>query len=119
MQQQSMQAQPMQQQPVIQPGVIQTPDAVREKRIHRQTATKVAVEAVRYLAPEDQNLASIIRISEQLVQYYESGVQWTVPPVGDFQPQTPDQPFTQQPQGYENPGEFGGGYQHDDDDIPF
>lgn len=48
-------------------------------QIHRQTATKVAAMMMSSLDKEDQNLASLLRISEQLVHYYVNGVQWNVP----------------------------------------
>jgi hypothetical protein len=123
-----MQPQPvMQQQPQAHPtGTIQhvvRDDDVRTKQIHRQTATKVAAAMLPLLSPENHNLAALIRISEQLVQYYDNGVQWQTEPV-QAQPQQAQQPQQQQvqqqqPQGYENPGEYGPQYQPTDDDIPF
>jgi len=120
-QQPIQQPQPVQQQPIMQPH-----GDLREAKIHRQTATKVAVELLAYLDPSERNLASLVRISEQLVQYYDNGVQWTTPPV---QPQAP-QPQAPQPQGqqqhqggYENPAEGGQqpyyGEPDPDDGIPF
>lgn len=68
---------PQPQQPVLSQRI---PEAERELRIHRQTATKVAAMMMSSLDKEDQNLASLLRISEQLVHYYVNGVQWQVPP---------------------------------------
>ena len=68
-------------------------DQIREAKIHRQSAAKVAVELLVHLDPADRNLASLVRISEQLVQYFDNGVQWTTPPV-----QQPVQNTAQAPQ---------------------
>ena len=135
MPQQQYQPQPVQQpqpqqyqppqQPMPQPPLVPqvSTDALREAKIHRQTATKVAVQLLGYLVPDERNLASLVRISEQLVHYYDNGVQWTTPPVQPQAPQPqpqPQQPMQQQPQGgYENPGDYGPQYQPTDDDIPF
>lgn len=115
---------PLVPQPQISSGIEM--QAIREAKIHRQTGTKVAVELLQYLTPDERNLASLVRISEQLVHYYEHGVQWTTPPV---QAQAPQQqgggseynpgyaaqpgavPAQPQAQGYEQPSP--------DDDIPF
>ena len=56
----------------------------------RQAAGKVAAGLLPMLSPEDHNLASLIRISEQLVAYFRDGVQWQVPPQ--------QQPSSRQPQ---------------------
>jgi hypothetical protein len=123
----------MQQAPQAHPtGTIQhvvTTDAIREGKIHRQTATKVAAAMLPLLAPENHNLASLIRISEQLVKYYDEGVPWQTNPISpgeahDAQAQQQYQQAQQaQPQqGYENPAEQGQPYYGEpdpDDDIPF
>lgn len=103
---QPQQAQPQQFQGQPQ-GFAGAPAAVpftdlREQKIHRQTASKVAVELLVHLDPAERNLASLVRISEQLVRYYDEGVQWTTPPVQAPQPQAQQQ---HQGGGYENPGE--------------
>jgi hypothetical protein len=87
----------------------------REAKIHRQTASKVAVELLVHLDPSERNLASLVRISEQLVKYYDEGVQWTTPPVQAPQPQA-----QQQHQG-PPPAEYAPGYGDEpgDDGIPF
>lgn len=110
---------------VPQPQPIQQPQPMapmvdqREIKIHRQTASKVAVQLLGYLVPDERNLASLVRISEQLVHYYDNGVQWTTPPVQAQSPQPQQQQVQQQHQGgYENPGEFQPG-PSGDDDIPF
>ena len=118
MQQQPIQ-QPQQQYPGSQPVV--TPNQ-KEDRIMREAAAKVAVQLLDHLDPPDRTLASVVRISEQLVGYFRDGVQWSVPPV---QPQ-PQQPVQQQPvqqeqqpqQQYEPPTPAGG-WPAPDDDIPF
>jgi len=79
------------QQPAAVPFV--NTDAAREAKIHRQTASKVAVQLLAYLVPDERNLASLVRISEQLVKYYDEGVQWTTPPVQQPQAQQQHQGF--------------------------
>jgi len=102
-------------------------DQVREAKIHRQTAAKVAVQLLQYLTPEERNLASLVRISEQLVHYFDNGVQWTTPPA---QAQAPQPQAQQQHQGYEQhdaqqqaaahaPGGQYYGEPDPDDGIPF
>ena len=77
--QQMMPPQPVQQQPIVRHEVVT--DDQREQRIMRQAATKVAAAFLPSLAEEDQNLGSLIRISEQLLKYYREGVSWeTAPP---------------------------------------
>ena len=90
---------PAQQQPIQQAqtqyanGVV-TPQQ-KEERIMREAAAKVAVDLIQHLDPADRTLASVVRISEQLVGYFRDGVQWNVaaiqpPPVQ--QPSQNDQP---------------------------
>jgi len=90
---QQWQPQPVAQQPVMQQAPVQQPvpqtqyangvvtPQQKEDRIMRQSAAKVSVELLAHLDPPDRNLASLVRISEQLVQYFRDGVQWTTPPV--------------------------------------
>lgn len=83
--------------------VMQTPAApavpvsrdIREEKIHRQTASKVAVHLLKHLSPEDQTFTNLITLSERLVAYYENGVEWPQQADGDGAPP------------------------HTDDDIPF
>jgi len=130
------QAQPVQQQPVQQPiqqaqtqyanGII-TPQQ-KEERIMREAAANVAVQLLVHLDPPDRTLASLVRISEQLVEsYFKNGVQWSVAPIqqpsqnnqpgggSDYNPGYAAQPgaVPAQPQqpSYEQPQE--------DDGIPF
>jgi hypothetical protein len=70
--------------------VVAPTDNLREKKIMRQTATKVAVNLLQHLDEGSRNLASMVAISEQLVKYYEEGVPFTVNPVS--LPQQPDEP---------------------------
>jgi hypothetical protein len=79
-------------------------DDQRENRIMRQAATKVAAVFLPMLNPEDQNLGSLIRISEQLLKYYREGVSWETnpPPV----PAQVPQPQADGRAGYENPNEY-------------
>ena len=120
---QQYQPQPVQQQPIMQqapqPQPIQQPHGdLREAKIHRQAAAKVSVQLLQYLTPDERNLASLVRIAEQLVQYFDNGVQWTTPPVQQQAPQA--QPQAPAQQGYEQ-GEQQQYYgQPDPDDgIPF
>jgi hypothetical protein len=118
------QQQPVMQQPVQQsqytPPPVSQGDAQREAKIHRQSAAKVVAAFLPLLQPEDQNLASLIRISEQLVQYFDNGVNWQVPPVQPnphpHNPSNPGYPATQEQQPV-NPEAYGP--PPTDDDIPF
>jgi hypothetical protein len=89
-QQPQFQQQPVQQPTVVQPvvtpmGVTQQPmqapvqQDTTEQKIHRQTATKVAVHLLKHLAPENQTFENLLKISERLVAYYDTGVHWTAP----------------------------------------
>lgn len=49
----------------------------RELKIHRQTASKVAVNLLRFLLPEQQTFANLLAISERLVAYYDHGAPGT------------------------------------------
>ena len=105
---------------------MQPTEDLRTKQIHRQAAAKVSVQLLQYLQPDQQNLASLVAISEQLVKYFDSGVQWNVNPVQPPQPQGQQQhqaaeaqPQQQQAQGYENPADYGYSQPPGDDDIPF
>lgn len=109
--------QAMQQQPVatVQPRH----DDVRERRIHRQTASKVAVDLLKFLEPQHHTFDTLLQLSERLVAYYEHGMiqeQQQLPqgngPTGGG-PGYGWEPGMGDPgpeQGYQAPG---------DDDIPF
>jgi len=93
------QAQPMQ--PVVtQPPVARVTEDMREKRIMRQTATKVASILISHVPGEDRNLGNVLALSERLVAYYENGVQWEQGQDGNPDPGPQEIP-------------------HTDDDIPF
>jgi hypothetical protein len=104
------------QQVVVQPQVVptqapqQTGGDVKEQRIHRQTASKVAGILLAYLPEEQRNLSTLFTLSERLVAYYNDGLP---------NPETVEQLIQRaMPQGMEgpppDPGQFAG-----DDDIPF
>ena len=70
---------PQQAPTVVQPAVVTSQDgrvseAEREKRIHRQTASKVAGILLSHLPQEQRTLDNVLRISESLVGYYEFGM---------------------------------------------
>ena len=98
-------------QAAAQQGIVQQAPQrdLREEKIHRQTATKVAVDLLKYLAPEHHTFETLITLSERLVAYYEHGVHWgggegqgnpSVTAVADGDPGSQGAP-------------------HTDDDIPF
>jgi len=66
---------PQQAPTVVQAGDGRITEDVREKRIHRQTASKVAAILLSHLPQEDRTLDNVLRISESLVGYYEYGMQ--------------------------------------------
>jgi hypothetical protein len=114
------QAFPMQpmQQPMQQPVAQMQPRYDdRENKIHRQTATKVAVDLLKFLEPQHHTFDTLITLSERLVAYYEHGV---------GQAQAPDLPQDGNP-GHGHPGGPGYGWEPgmdpgqptNDDDIPF
>lgn len=89
-----------------------------EPKIHRQTASKVAVHLLKHLSPEHQTFDTLIALCERLVAYYDHGVQRAAP--ADGNPGQQQMPVPN-PAGYENPAEYGD-YQPPppgDDDIPF
>jgi len=111
------------QQPAVpftpQPQPIQQPHGdLREAKIHRQAAAKVSVQLLQYLTPDQQNLASLIAISEQLVKYFDNGVQWTTPPIQAPQPQAQQQ-HQQGPDPEPSLPHPGYGDEPGDDGIPF
>ena len=95
----------------------------------REAAAKVAVDLLDHLDPADRTLASVVRISEQLVHYFRDGVQWSVPPVQQpvqqqqyQQADPPHNPGSTQGLGYPDQGQQtppSGWPAPDDDGIPF
>jgi hypothetical protein len=85
----------------------------REMKIMRQAAAKVSVELLQHLEPGERTLASLVRISEQLVKYFDQGVPWQTNPIQAPQPQAQPQQDTSGYEGY--PEAQGQG----DDGIPF
>ena len=77
---------------VVTPQVVATvvpapPSAdVREGRIMRQTATKVAGIMLSHIAQEQRTFDNLLLLSERLVAYYEHGLDGTGedPPVDDI-----------------------------------
>lgn len=58
-----------------QPQSTATPQAdVREQKIHRQTAAKVAAILLAYVKPDEQNLSNLFVMSERLVAYFNDGL---------------------------------------------
>jgi hypothetical protein len=74
---------------------------IKEERIHRQTASKVAAILISHVPAEQRTLDNVLALAERLVAYYESGVQRAAP----------------NPEEYADPGQQG--IPHTDDDIPF
>jgi hypothetical protein len=95
-------------QPVMQPMAQPMIEDMREMKIMRQAAAKVGVQLLTHLDPAERTLASLVRISEQLVKYFNEGVPWQTAPVQA--PQTMAVPV--------NPSDFDQGPQGDDG-IPF
>jgi len=75
---------------------------IKEDRIHRQTATKVASILISHVPAEQRTLDNVLALAERLVAYYENGLARTVMPNPGFDG---------------DPGEQG--IPHTDDDIPF
>jgi hypothetical protein len=69
------QSQPMAalQQPVAQVEQ-RIPESLREKRIMRQTASKVASILISHTPSEQRTLDNVLTLSERLVAYYENGL---------------------------------------------
>lgn len=103
-------------QPQVQPVVAQAPQQdLREAKIHRQTASKVAAILLGYLDKDEQNMAVLLRLSERLVAYYDNGLP-NAETLDDLMrramPQSMDP--AAQGEGYDNAPP-----PHGDDDIPF
>src|SRR5262245_45596574 len=67
--------------------VVTVTQDIKEKRIHRQTATKVAAFMLPHLPPEQRTMDNLLVISEKLVGYYEQGLGVTPSYDGDPGPQ--------------------------------
>jgi len=99
-------------QPTVQPmGVTQQPvatveqripESLREARIMRQTASKVAGILISHVPSEQRTLDNVLSLSERLVAYYEHGL---------------GQQNGGNPAAEGDPGPQG--VPHTDDDIPF
>ena len=48
---------------------------IKEERIHRQTATKVASILISHVPAEQRTLDNVLALAERLVAYYEHGLQ--------------------------------------------
>jgi hypothetical protein len=84
------------------------PDEVKELRIMRQTATKVAGILLPYLPQEERNLDGFIEMAEWLVRYYTGGPQ--------SRPQAP--PPQQDGMQYADPGPQEGQYESYEGGFP-
>jgi len=87
--------------PVAHMGPSRSEWDIKEERIHRQTATKVASILISHVPAEQRTLDNVLALAERLVAYYENGLGQAV--MG-------------------NPGDGDPGAQgipHTDDDIPF
>jgi hypothetical protein len=97
-----MQQQPIMQQPMQQPVAHveqRIPESLREARIMRQTASKVASILISHTPAEQRTLDNVLVLSERLVGYYEQGM------------------AASNGGGINDPGPQG--VPHTDDDIPF
>jgi hypothetical protein len=111
---------PLQQQPqpvVVQPQVMpmQAPAVnqdVKEQRIHRQTASKVAAIMLTHVQPEERTMSTLFVLAERLVAYYNDGLP---------APETLDDLMHRaMPQGIDGDAARGVGYDNTPpDDIPF
>jgi hypothetical protein len=68
--QQNIRVQPQ----VIQAGAAAISPEVKEQRIHRQTASKVAAILLSNLPPEQRSMDALLQLSERLVAYYMNGL---------------------------------------------
>jgi len=83
------------------------PEADREKRIHRQTATKVASILISHVPAEQRTVDNVLALSERLVAYYENGLAQQTMDGGSG----PDYPADPGPQGVPHgDGDFPAGY---------
>jgi len=67
--------QPVVVQPTVEPMVAQAPQQdLREQKIHRQSASKVAAILLGYLPEGERTLSTLLVLSERLVAYYDTGM---------------------------------------------
>lgn len=70
-------------------GFTRQRDPDLDERIMRQTASKVAVQQLRYFMPDEQNVATLRELTDMWVDYYQNGWSDEVPsalPVDDSIP---------------------------------
>lgn len=92
---------------------------VKEQRIHRQTATKVAGILLAYLPEEQRNLSNLMTLSERLVAYYNTGLP-QAETVEDLMQRAMPQGMEQAPQQQQQQqGDPYPGNPDPDSDIPF
>jgi hypothetical protein len=61
-------------QPVVTPMAAQPAGDLREQKIHRQTAAKVAAILLGYLPEGERTMATLLILSERLVAYFDTGM---------------------------------------------
>jgi hypothetical protein len=87
---------------------------LREQKIHRQTAAKVAAILLGYLPEGERTLSTLLVVSERLVSYFDNGM-----PAAET---LEDLMHRAMPQGMDSAAAQGVGYPdmpYPDDDIPF
>ena len=113
-QQSTTTTQPQQQQPAM---AAQIPQEVKEMRIMRQTAMKVAAALLPYLPPEQRNLSGLQVVAEWQVRYYTGGPQaepWQEQPQNGPTQQGGSEDYWGNPTGDPSPQEG----QYASDDFP-
>ena len=78
---------------------------LREQKIHRQTASKVAAQLLSYLPENERTMATLLVLSERLVAYYDNGLP-NAETLDDLMNRAMPQSMDEPPP-------------HTDDDIPF
>jgi hypothetical protein len=77
-QQHSVAVPPQQAPVVVQPQAVPfqqaVPQDVKEQRIHRQTASKVAAIMLTHVAQEERTMSTLFTLAERLVAYYNEGM---------------------------------------------
>jgi len=79
---------------------------LRETKIHRQTASKVAAILLGYLPEDERNMATLLAVSDRLVAYYDNGTP-AAETLDDLMNRAMPRGMDEQPP------------PHTDDDIPF
>lgn len=67
--------------------------STKDTQIHRQTATKVAVQMLAYLDPQFRTMGKLVDLSNLLVKYYETGESVAYSPNAIVGGDTEDIPF--------------------------